>query len=79
MDTLAVDPVDNYLYVTVQNDYYGGKIDLSPYVAVISLRTYQIVDLIEAQLMPYTKAYHYFVPGGIAFRENYRPLSLLYQ
>lgn len=79
MDTLAVDPVDNYLYVTIQNDYYDDKIDLSPYVAVISLRTYQVVDVLESPLVPFDRGYRYFIPKGIAFRENYRPMNLLYR
>jgi len=77
MDSLAVDPVDGYLYATVQNDYYDDKIDLNPYVAVISLRTYQLVDMIESPMVPYDKGYRYFIPKGIAFRENYRPLTQL--
>jgi hypothetical protein len=75
VDTIAVDPLDNYLYVS--NGTLSGAV---PYVAVVNLWTYQLVNFIDAGSYwdPIDMATYDYLPTGIAFRENARPLTQIY-
>ena len=75
VDTLAVDPLDNYLYVS--NASVSGAV---PYVAVINLWTYKVVKYLDAGTYwdPLDMEYYDYLPVGVAFRENARPLTQIY-
>jgi DNA-binding beta-propeller fold protein YncE len=75
VDSLAVDPVDGYLYVSNHTSF-----GVDPTVAIISLSTYRLVRMLDAgsfwdpdymETRPYS-------PAGVAFRENGRPLNSPY-
>jgi DNA-binding beta-propeller fold protein YncE len=75
VDTIAVDPLDNYLYVS--NASLSGAV---PYVAVVNLWTYRLVKFLDAGTY-WDSGYMETMdnlPIGISFRENARPLTQIY-
>jgi DNA-binding beta-propeller fold protein YncE len=75
VDTIAVDPLDNYLYVSNQT-LSGG----APYVAVVNLWTYRLAKYLDAGTYwdPIDMEYYDYLPVGVAFRENARPVTQIY-